>query len=173
MSTAPAAVKHSAAPPSAAPASAPPRQLRPLSPAQIGLAEHMVRHHVVTLPPGSDLQDIFDPAFWAHTADRLRVCDRIDVFDARGSFYAEVIVRAVSQTRPMQGIKGGARVFLLRHVDLDPIEPRARPVEHAVEYRGPADLWCVIRSTDGAVVKSHIESRELAERHIASMAMAI
>ena len=30
--------------------SAPQRLFRPLSPSQIGLAEHLTRHHVVTLP---------------------------------------------------------------------------------------------------------------------------
>jgi hypothetical protein len=69
-------------------------------------------------------------------------------------------------------LKGGVRVQVLRHVELEPLERRARPVEYKVEFRGPAELWCVIRIGDGAVMKSHLDSREMAERHIAAMQMA-
>jgi hypothetical protein len=55
----------------------------------------------------------------------------------------------------------------------EPLERKLRPVEHAVEFRGPSHLWCVVRIADGAVVKTHLESREHAERHIAAMATAM
>lgn len=184
MSTATAANKHSAPstlpPPAVAAGSgtppseaAPvPRPLRPLSPSQIQLAEYATRHHVVTLPVGTDFNDVLQPGWWANVTERLRVCDKVDVFDARGTFYAELLIRAVAQSRPVQGTKGGARVHVLRFVELEPPERRARPVEYAVEFRGPAQLWCAIRIADGTVMKSHLDSREMAERHIATMAMA-
>jgi hypothetical protein len=158
--------------PVAVPAATPPvRQLRPLSPSQIQLAEYATRHHVVTLPVGTPFEDCLKPEFWANTADRLRVCDKVDVFDAKGTFYAELLVRAVAQSRPVQGAKGGAQLIVLRHIEFDPVETRVKPIEHTVEFRGPAELWCVVRITDGAVVKSHLETREMAERHVATVAV--
>jgi hypothetical protein len=144
-----------------------------LSPSQIQLAEYATRHHVVTLPIGTTFEDCLDPAWWANVTDRLRVCDKVDVFDAKGTFYAELLVRAVAQSRPVQGTKGGARVHVLRYIEPESLERRARPIEHVVEFRGPAQLWCVIRISDGAVMKSHLDSREMAERHIASTQTAL
>ncbi len=164
-----------ASPPGAPPAAdapAPPRPIRPLPPSQIALAEFAIRHHVITLPVGTEFADCLVPAFWANVTHLLRVCDKIDVYDARGTTYAELLVRAVSQSRPVQGTKGGALMYVLRHVDLDPPERRARPPEYRIEFRGPAETWCVIRIGDGAIMKSHLDSREMAERHIATMAMA-
>jgi hypothetical protein len=182
MSTASAATKHSAppAPPPvvaspaapATPAAPPPRQLRPLAPSQIQLAEYATRHHVVTLPVGTEFADALRPEFWSNVADRLRVCDKVDIFDARGTVYGELLVRSVAQTRPVQGVKGAVQMHLLRHVELDPPDRKLRPPTHVVEYRGPADLWTIIRISDGAVVAHHLESREIAEQHLARMAMA-
>ncbi len=182
MSTAPAATTAKSSLPPAPPpvalgppdASPPaPRPLRPLAPSQIQLAEYATRHHVVTLPIGTSFEDTLDPAWWANVTDRLRVCDKVDVFDAKGTFYAEILIRAVVQSRPIHGSKGGARVHVLRFVEFEPLERRARPIEYMVEFRGPAEIWCVIRIGDNAVMKSHLESREMAERHIASMATAM
>jgi hypothetical protein len=161
------------APPVAAAEAPQPRPLRPLPASQIGLAEHLVRHHVVTLPIGTTFGDALLPEFYANVSDRLRVCDRIDLFDTRGTFYAELLVRFVSQSRPMQGTKGGARVHLLRYVEFDLVEQKARPIELAAEWRGPSQMWCAVRIADNAIIKSHMESRELADRHIASMAVAM
>jgi hypothetical protein len=126
----------------------------------------------VTLPVGTPFEDCLRPEFWANVADRLRVCDKVDVFDAKGTFYAELLVRAVAQSRPVQGTKGGVHLHLLRHVELEPPERKVRPAAHTVEFRGPAELWTVVRVADGAVVAHHLESRELAEQHLARMATA-
>ncbi len=170
-SSAPAPAVPGAPPAEAAPPA--PRPLRPLAPSQIQLAEYATRHHVVTLPIGTSFEDCLDPAWWANVTDRLRVCDKVDIFDAKGTFYAEILIRAVAQSRRIQGSKGGARVHVLRFVEFEPLERRARPIEYMVEFRGPAEIWCVIRISDNAVMKSHLESREMAERHIASMQTAL
>src|SRR5579872_2908411 len=142
MSAASAAVRQSApppAPPPAEPALPPteptrPRPLRPLAATQIQLAEYATRHHVVTLPIGTPFEDCLRPEFWANVSDgRLRVCDKVDVFDARGTFYAELLVRTVAQSRPVQGTRGGARMHVLRYIEFDPIEQKVKPVDLAIE----------------------------------------
>src|SRR6266478_9960159 len=58
------------------------RPMRPLAQGQIQLAEHAVRHHVVTLAANQSFEHILDPDFWANVAQqRFRPCDRIDVHD--------------------------------------------------------------------------------------------
>ncbi len=147
--------------------------MRPLSPSQLQLLEFAIRSHVITIAPTQTFEDCSDPSFWANVADRMRVCDLIYVFSARNDFFAELIVRTVAQGSAVRGSKGGVRVQVLRYVELDPLERPIRPVEHKVEFRGPAELWCVIRNSDGAIVKSHLDTREMAERHIATMAVAM
>ena len=167
---APPPVTNGTQPPADA-AAAPPLPFRPLAVSQIQVAEYATRHHVVTLTLTQEFEDTLNPSFWANVTDRMRVCDKIDVFDAKGRIYAELLVRAVAQSRPIHGTKGGARVQVLRHVELEPLERRVRPVEYKVEFRGPAELWCVIRISDDVAMKSHLDSREMAERHIAAMQM--
>jgi hypothetical protein len=146
--------------------------LRPLSPSQVGLAEHQIRHHVITLSLTQCFEDCLRPEFWANITDRLRVCDKVDVFNARNDFYAELIIRSVTPSSSVRGTKGGARVHVLRYVEFEPLERKAKAIEYTVEFRGPASLWCAIRASDGAIVKSHMDSRELAERHVVSMSAA-
>jgi hypothetical protein len=155
-----------AAPPS------PPRPVRPLSPTQIQLAEFATRHHVLTLAIGQEFDDLFRVDFWAGIAQRLRVCDTVSVFSARNDLFAELLVRQVSIPDGVRGSKGGATVYVLRHHELEPLDRRPRPVEHVVEFRGPANLWCVVRISDGAVVAHHLDTREAAEQHLARMATA-
>jgi hypothetical protein len=146
--------------------------MRPLSPSQIQLAEFATRHHVVTLPIGTPFEDVLQTIWWSNVTDRLRVCDKVDVFDAKGTFYAELLVRAVAQSCPIHGSKGGVRVQILRYIELDSPEKPIKPVEHSIEFRGPAELWRVIRIRDGAVVRSHLDNREIAERHVCALAAA-
>jgi hypothetical protein len=159
------------APPPAV-ASSPPRPMRPLAPSQIGLAEHVTRHHVVTLPAGTPLEHVVDATFWGNISERLRPCDRVDVHDAGGRFFIELIVRQVAQSRPTSGVKGGALMHVLRHVEFDPIESKPRPVDHEVKFLGPAQGWCVVRLSDGKPVAENLADRETAEKHLAGLTTA-
>jgi len=69
------------------------------------------------------------------------------------------LVRAVSQ-------------FVLRRIDLEAVESELAPAEHEVRYMGPADRWCVRRIADGVLVTRNLDSKEAAERHLASMVTA-
>jgi hypothetical protein len=150
----------------------PPRPMRPLAVSQIGLAEHLVRHHVVTVPLGVPRENLIDPSFWSLVADRLRPSDKIDVHSADGTYYAELIVRQVSQGRPIAGVKGGALVHVLRYVEFEALGAKPRPSEFEVRYQGPAGRWCVVRLSDQTIMAQNLETREIAQQHLAAMATA-
>jgi hypothetical protein len=144
--------------------------MRPLAPSQIGLAEHLTRRHVVTLPPNTPFEQVFDPVFWANVADqRMRIGDQIEVHDAGVRFFAVLYVRAVVQSRPHAGMKGGVHVHLLHFYEFDAPPDVAKVATHQVKFLGPAQGWCVLRLSDGATVAQNLATREDAESHLANL----
>jgi hypothetical protein len=146
------------------------RPMRPLAPGQIQLAEFAVRHHVVTLAANQSFEHITDPDFWANVAqNRFRPCDRIDVHDAGGRFFAELYVRQVHEGRAATGAKPSVVVHLLRYVEFEPLDTRAKPKLYDVKFMGPAQGWSIIRTADGNVMIENLENREIAEKRLATM----
>ena len=150
--------------------SGPRRPMRPLAPGQIQLAEHAVRHHVVTLAANQSFEHILDPDFWANVAqNRFRPCDRIDVHDASGRFFAELYVRQVHEGRAATGAKPSVVVHLLRYVEFEPLDARPKRTVYEVKFMGPAQGWSIIRVSDGNVMIENLENREIAEKRLATM----
>src|SRR5258708_3098314 len=126
-------------------ASVPRRPMRPLAPGQIQLAEFAVRHHVVTLAANQSFEHVTDSDFWANVAqNRFRPCDRIDVHDAGGRFFAELYVRQVHEGRAATGAKPSVVVHILRHVEFEPPDSRPRRTFYQVKFLTPAPGCSVI-----------------------------
>src|SRR5258707_4734485 len=156
--------------PAAAAASVPRRPMRPLAPGQIQLAEFAVRHHVVTLVANQSFEHVTDSDFWANVAqNRFRPCDRIDVHDAGGRFFAELYVRQVHEGRAATGAKPSVVVHLLRHVEFEPLDTRPKRTLYEVKFMGPAQGWSIIRTADGKVMIENLENRETAEKRLSTM----
>lgn len=68
-----------------------------LNPNSLRLAEHARNTFTIVLDISEGLDAVFDPAFWAHAAARLTVRDKVEVFAADNSWYAELIVTEVSK----------------------------------------------------------------------------
>jgi hypothetical protein len=150
--------------------SGPRRPMRPLAPGQIQLAEFAVRHHVVTLAANQSFEHITDPDFWANVAqNRFRPCDRIDVHDAGGRFFAELYVRQVHEGRAATGAKPSVVVHLLRYVEFEPLDTRPKRTLYEVKFMGPAQGWSIIRTADHHVAVENLENREIAEKRLATM----
>ena len=150
-------------------ASPPPRPMRPLAPSKMQLSEYGTRHFTVTLEAGTPLHHLTDPLFWANVTQLLRPCVKVDVFDAGGAFYIELLCRDVAQARPTTGAKGGAMMVVLRHVELAPLTTKAMPNEHEIRHLGPSDGWCIIRLADERPIVRNLDSREVAEQHLRAM----
>jgi hypothetical protein len=156
--------------PAAAVASVPRRPMRPLAPGQIQLAEFAVRHHVVTLAANQSFEHVTDSDFWANVAqNRFRPCDRIDVHDAGGRFFAELYVRQIHEGRAATGAKPSVVVHLLRYVEFEPLDTRPKRTLYEVKFMGPAQGWSIIRVSDGSVMVENLENREIAEKRLSTM----
>jgi hypothetical protein len=134
-----------------------PKRAVTLNPQRIGLAEQLRRDWVVNAAAGTTINDVLQPAFWAHCSQEFTVYDRIDCRVETGEWALDLIVLDVGRNY--------ARVFVAhRHVFEEAELPEAPmdPIEHKVEYKGPHLKFCVIRQTDGAVVQEGIKTEKAA-----------
>lgn len=115
---------------------------------QIKEAQYVRRDFVVTPAPGTTMQEMLVPMYWAHVARDLRPFDRIEVRAADGKWWAELIVRVVE---PL-----AVKVELLRHRDFEAAQGRTGPElevpeGYEIKHRG-LGKWCAIRLEDQEVV---------------------
>lgn len=111
--------------------------------------------------PGTTLNDMLQPEYWAHVSKTLKQGDRIEVTDAGNAWFAELFVRSASDN--------GAKVVVLRSQVFDTPAPKAddgQPFE--VKHRGGAG-WSVIRKSDKTVVFEKGATRDEAEAALAKL----
>lgn len=154
-----------------APAQPADRKVRPLPLQQIGLSEHLVRSHVVTLLPGMEWEDVLAPGFFANCVDRFRVCDFVHVFSSRNDGYLELLVTAAAPSNAIRGVKGDVAFFVLRDVRFAPMELKTAAASSgmAVRYGGPSNRWLIYKLKDNTIVLDNFEDKVTAERHLATM----
>jgi hypothetical protein len=110
--------------------------------------------HGITVPAGTTLEDVLAPEYWALVAPSLRVGDWIRVLTDDSAWEALLTVRQVSG--PGAGRQNNrALIAELEFWTFDePLSDTAtRPTTHRVEYKGTHLKWCVVRASDGEVVK--------------------
>ena len=136
-----------------------------LSPAGVTLAEHKRNIWYATAEHGITKDDILNPSYWGHVANRLRPKDRIEIQNEDDSFFAELLVISSDKT--------WAKVVLLKYVDLNQsateiTKDQADQVTsaYAVIWRGPKK-YSVVRKSDRAVMQEGMHSKEDAESWLA------
>lgn len=128
------------------------------------LADVVCAVHVLTPEPGTTLEEILRPEYWANVASRLNVNrpddfkhvpDVIRVCPADSSWYAELLVVNAGAL--------AARVVLKEHIEIAKIAAAAVkvPTGYKIEHRGKGG-WRVTRVSDGAVLKDGFESEAAA-----------
>ncbi len=120
-------------------------------------AEYLRQDMIAAPQAGTTLEEMQNPAYWAHVARGLKPHDRIEVRPVDGTWWAELIVRVVE---PL-----AVKVHVLRHVEFTK-GPTAlsmdAPEGFEFKHRGSRG-WCVIRLEDNEV---------LSERHPDQVAAA-
>jgi len=125
-------------------------------PGRMRTAEYERQEWVLTADPGVVIDDLSNPAYWAHVAAQFRPYARIEVRADDGTWIAEFIVLAADRT--------WAKVQMLRSYKLTSAEEVYDLVDQfEVKFRGPAHKWSVIRRDDGAVLKSEAQTRDEAQ----------
>jgi hypothetical protein len=131
-------------------------------------AEYKRRDLIAQPEAGTTLAEMLDPNYWTHVAKQLQPGDRIDVRPADGSWFAELLVRAVAPF--------AAKVHVLQHVEFDAQAATERapdPEGYELKHRGK-NGWCVVRSVDKVVLTQEHPSAEAARlwltQHLAKVA---
>lgn len=135
---------------------APPKPNRRLLVTQLFEAEFRRSDLLMYPEAGTRLDEMLIPEYWSHVARRLKAFDRIEVRPADGTWWAELLVHVVEPF--------AARVEVLREHHFG---GGRRPVVQAPDgyefrFRGQ-NGWCVVRLSDGAVLREKEGSIEAAE----------
>lgn len=127
-----------------------------LNPQRIGLAEQMRQDWVVNAEEGTTVQDVLDPAYWAHCSARMQVYDHIEVRLETGEWLLNLVVQDVGRNY--------ARVFLANKLDFADTDVSApvSAITHKVEWKGPQRKHVVIRIADGAIIQEGISDKAAA-----------
>ena len=130
-------------------------------------AEHERNVHSICVEEFISRAQIINPAFLAHIAAKLRPYDEILVRCDDGTIFARLLV--------LQAERTWARVHITEWHDLttrdvaqtqtETSEQVAEKVaEFRVEYKGSHKKWCIIRNTDGAIVREDEATKALANQ---------
>lgn len=124
--------------------------MRQIRDPQFQTAEYRRTFYVATIAHGVTLDEIREPAYWAHVARKLRPLDRIECWWEDGSRYVELlVVKATNQD---------ARCAILNDVD---VRGSSAPVDLAkdldkfeITYAGPDVGYRVTRKADRVELRS-------------------
>jgi len=135
-----------------------PKPLLKLVPSRMREAEAVRNTWCVTPEPGTQLDDILKPGYWAHMCNKLRPWDVIEVRyeDEEGPFFAQLLVRYVGRVE--------AAVKVVHFVPLGPVGLDPLDSEYKIKYSGAHCKYRVIRKKDGMVLKDELDTYEIAAR---------
>ena len=109
--------------------------------------EHIVSRHHVKADAGVTIEQLQEPAAWAHVAGKLHPLDEIVVNAKDGAYRAELQVRSCSKLE--------AVVEVISYKEFRPLTRLAQQPgkEFTTRYGSPAVGWQVLRASDKQVVK--------------------
>ena len=110
--------------------------------------------------PGTTLNDMLQPEYWAHVSKTLKQGDRIEVTDAGNAWFAELFVRSASAN--------DAKVVVLRSNVFDTPAKADDGDPYEIKHRGGAG-WSVVRKSDKKVVFEKGATRDEAEAALAKL----
>ena len=129
-----------------------------LNPQRIGLAEQKRQDWIVDAEEGTTIEDVLNPAYWAHCAAQMSVFDNIFVRLETGEWMVHLIV--------LQTGRNYLRAHLAHQYDFtnaDTSTP-ANAITHVVEWKGPVKKHVVIRKADGAVIQDGFSGKNEAQQ---------
>jgi hypothetical protein len=109
--------------------------------------------------PNHTLDQVLDPAYWAHVSRQHRVGDKIEVFWEDGSAYAELLIVSCG--------KDYSKVQLL---SFHPLTEKAvkQDGKFEIQWKGPVKKHCVVRTSDSAVIHEGLQTKAEGEAWLES-----
>lgn len=114
-----------------------------LNAARFGLAEHKRNVWHAVVPEGTDYEAVFEPAYWAHVAVKMRPGDEIIVINDEMTYRAELVVR--NAARMWAQVAEVSRVDLATEAAPDALSD----YKVEVKWAGPHDKFRVERIRNG------------------------
>ena len=114
---------------------------------------------VVTAHENTEPEDLLNPEYWSHNAERLRPFAKIEARADDGSWYAEYLV--------LESSRRWARLHLLCKHNLstpDVSLSQAKFGEYLVEFRGPERQWSVVSKATKEVMREGEQTEAAAYR---------
>lgn len=139
------------------------RGIQQLNPARMKECEFERTCYVMTAHEETLPEDLLNPDYWSHVAEKLRPWDKIEARADDGTWYAEFIVLETSRR--------WAKVCLLFSVALttkDVSLSQSAKDEYSVEFKGPMRKWSVIRKSDSAMIHEGEQTKDGAYQWLAN-----
>jgi len=140
------------------------RELPAVMPARMPLAESARVVFHLTVPQNVTREDMKDPEFWKHVSVQFKPTYRIEVIDDEQTFFAEYLV--------LDAGKNWAVVEELRYIEFKKHITPQIDIGYEVKYKGPHHKFCVIRKSDGEMIKSQM-GKEDAHRSLGEYIKAV
>ena len=123
-----------------------------LTPARMALAEQWRQDWVINAEEGTTVDDLKEPAYWAHTSQQLQQFDRIEVREETGAWIVDLIVTGAG--------RNWASVKVIAKHDLTDTTaaPAAPSPKYRVMWRGAQHKWCVKRLADNEILQAGMPS---------------
>lgn len=119
----------------------------------------------VIIPHDVPFEDVENPSYWAHVAQKLRPMDRIEVFREDGTEWAELLVVMTDRV--------SAKVVVLNRVALERAAVEDSDPQYRIEWAGPHHKFRVVRVSDKEVIQSGFDSRDLAQMSLREYTKAL
>ena len=127
-----------------------------LMPDRFGEADYKRHDFVVDVPVGVTVEQMLEPAFWAHVASQMDPFDHIEARAEDGSWIAYFVVRMCERNY--------AKVALDRVLSFEgQVSEAPISTKHRIEWKGPHHRYCVIRLSDSQMVSSQHKTKFDAE----------
>ena len=124
-----------------------------LGPGRLKVGEHARISWDVVVPVEVEIADLEDKNFWSLHAERFTdSVDEVRVIRDDMAWVAYCIV--------LRHSRNWAQLKVLHFYELGDVEPRKESDTYSIEWKGPHNKWCVLRKSDGDVVKKQLQTRE-------------
>lgn len=135
-------------------------------PTRLPLFTNAAARYRIFAPEGQSIENVCEKTYFEHVTRMLKPGFIVEVLAEDGTWYAELMVRAVSARE--------AQVGVLSHTVFDgTAEPSEVDTGYEVKWRGPKGKFTVMRTSDGETVKAGFDSKEAASVWLAGHTKAL
>jgi hypothetical protein len=128
-------------------------------PGRLKLMTHAHNYWAINAPAGAEPADIETDSFWSLMSQKIRAFDRFEVLADDGTWLVQGIIKACGST--------WAKVHIIQTIELGQSIDPVTTARFRSEWRGPENLWCVIRVSDGAVIHDKLDTAATANKLLA------